>query len=53
MARKLWGELTRPSGEIDAWRRRVESQKLPADTEVASGMSPEQVQQLRSLGYIK
>ena len=40
------------SEELAAWRKRVESQKLPADSTLESGMSAEQLEQLRSLGYL-
>jgi arylsulfatase A-like enzyme len=45
--------VKRMAAELDAWRRRAEAQKLPADTAVAGAMSAEELQQLRSLGYIR
>lgn len=44
--------VARMSAELAAWRTRVESQKLPADSAVEGAMSAEELQQLRSLGYI-
>jgi arylsulfatase A-like enzyme len=35
------------------WRRKAESQRLPSDAEAARGLSNEELERLRSLGYIQ
>jgi arylsulfatase A-like enzyme len=52
VAREYPDVVKRMSVELAAWRKRVESQKLPTDAAVEATMSAEQLLQLRSLGYI-
>jgi arylsulfatase A-like enzyme len=40
------------AGELAAWRKRVEAEKLPADAALSASMSAEELEQLRSLGYL-
>lgn len=44
--------VARLAGTLDAWRRRAEAGKPPSDAETESRMSAEELQQLRSLGYL-
>jgi arylsulfatase A-like enzyme len=39
--------------EISRWRKITDSQKLKSDAEAAKGMSQEELERLRSLGYIQ
>ena len=39
--------------EIDRWRRVAETNRLPEDGEASEGLSPEELERLRSLGYIR
>jgi hypothetical protein len=38
---------------IDRWHRVAEAARLPADADSTEGMSPEQLERLRGLGYIR
>jgi arylsulfatase A-like enzyme len=38
---------------LDGWRTMAEAARLKPDTESTSGLSPEQLQRLRSLGYVR
>ncbi|HZI64453.1 MAG TPA: sulfatase, partial [Thermoanaerobaculia bacterium] len=38
---------------LAAWRRHVEAARLPADSQSATSLSPEELERLRSLGYIR
>jgi arylsulfatase A-like enzyme len=39
--------------QIADWRRKAESQRLPADSATTKGLSSEELERLRSLGYIQ
>ncbi|MDP6579610.1 MAG: sulfatase [Vicinamibacterales bacterium] len=39
--------------ELDRWQRIAEQARLPDDATAAAGLSPEQLERLRSLGYIR
>ena len=45
--------VARMAATLDAWRRRAEAERLPSDAVAESQMSAEELQQLRSLGYIR
>ena len=45
--------VERLAREIDRWRRVAETARLPEDAESTEGMTPEQLERLRSLGYIR
>jgi arylsulfatase A-like enzyme len=38
---------------LEAWHRAAKVARLPPDSEITKGMSAEQLEQLRSLGYVK
>lgn len=38
---------------IDGWRRKVRSQRLPSDQEASKSLGSEELERLRSLGYIQ
>jgi arylsulfatase A-like enzyme len=44
--------VARLSAMLDAWRRRAEAERLPPDSATAESATEEELQQLRSLGYI-
>ena len=39
--------------ELDRWHRIAEQARLPDDAEATAGLSQEQLERLRSLGYIR
>ena len=39
--------------QLDAWRASAEAELLPADADLAEGMSPDDLERLRSLGYVQ
>ena len=39
--------------ELEAWKKMAKEARLPPDSEATKGMSAEQLEQLRSLGYVK
>jgi len=41
------------AGELEAWRTRARAARLPADAQQAGSMSAEELERLRSLGYIQ
>jgi choline-sulfatase len=41
------------SRELEAWKKMAKGARLPSDSEATKGMSAEQLEQLRSLGYVK
>lgn len=43
-------ELT---GHLESWRRWVESERLPTNEELTEGVSSEELERLRSLGYVQ
>ena len=45
--------VERLAREIDRWRRVAEATRLPKDAESTEGMTQEQLERLRSLGYIR
>ena len=45
--------VERLTAELDRWRRRSEVARLPADAEVADALSSDELERLRSLGYIR
>ena len=45
--------VERLARDIDRWHRVAEAARLPADADSTEGMSPEQLERLRGLGYIR
>ena len=45
--------VNRLAADLDAWRKHAEAGKLPSDATAAESMSAEQLQHLRSLGYLR
>ena len=45
--------VTRLARELDRWHRIAEQARLPDDAESTAGLSQEQLERLRSLGYIR
>jgi arylsulfatase A-like enzyme len=45
--------VARLSRELEAWKKMAKAARLPPDSETTKGMSAEQLEQLRSLGYVK
>jgi arylsulfatase A-like enzyme len=45
--------VDRLSREIERWRRVTETARLPEDAEAAEGLSPAELERLRSLGYVR
>ena len=45
--------VERLARDIERWRRVAETAVLPADAESTEGMTPEQLERLRGLGYIR
>jgi len=45
--------VRRMAAELAAWREAAASSRLPADSEAASALSEEELNRLRSLGYIR
>ena len=46
-------EVARLAKALEGWRRIAAAAKLKSDAEIAEGMTAEQLEQLRSLGYLK
>ena len=40
-------------GHLEAWRRWVDTRRLPTDAELTEGVSSEELERLRSLGYVQ
>ena len=45
--------VERLAKNLDAWHQMAQAAKLKPDSELAKGMTREQLEQLRSLGYVK
>jgi hypothetical protein len=45
--------VARLSKALDGWKQMAERAKLKPDTETTKNLSPEQLQRLRSLGYVR
>ena len=45
--------VKRLSALLEDWRKFAEAAKLPSDEEATEGMNPEELERLRSLGYVK
>jgi len=45
--------VQRLAGTLDGWWRRASAQRLPPDSEAAKKLSSEELERLRSLGYIR
>ena len=45
--------VERLAREIDRWRRVAETARLPEDSDSTEGLSQEELERLRSLGYIR
>jgi arylsulfatase A-like enzyme len=45
--------VARLSKALDGWKQMAEKSKLKPDTETTKNLSPEQLQRLRSLGYVR
>ena len=45
--------VVRLGREIERWRRVAEVARLPEDSDAAAGLSPRELERLRSLGYIR
>lgn len=45
--------VARLSKALDGWKQMAQAARLKPDTETTKGLSPEQLQRLRSLGYIR
>jgi arylsulfatase A-like enzyme len=45
--------VSRLSRALDAWHQGAQAARLKPDSETVKGLSPEQLEQLRSLGYVK
>ena len=41
------------AGHLESWRRWVDAQHLPTDAELTQGVSSEELERLRSLGYVQ
>ena len=41
------------AGHLESWRRWVESERLPTDEELTEAVSSEELERLRSLGYVQ
>jgi hypothetical protein len=41
------------TSKLESWRRWAEAARLPSDEEAAQGMSAEELERLRSLGYVQ
>jgi arylsulfatase A-like enzyme len=53
IASKYPEEVERLKGLLDAWHKMANAARLPADSESSSGLSQQQLERLRSLGYIR
>jgi uncharacterized sulfatase len=55
--RNLAGEhpkrVARLARALEAWRQQARAARLPPDSEAAQGLSAEQLERLRSLGYVR
>ena len=40
-------------GHLEAWQRWVDARQLPTDAEFTEGISSEELERLRSLGYVQ
>jgi len=45
--------VERLAKELERWRRLAENARLPADADTTDSLSKEQLERLRSLGYIR
>ena len=45
--------VARLAPALEAWRRKMLAAKLPPDSEAAAAMRPEELQRLKSLGYVQ
>ena len=45
--------VERLAAALARWQRQSDTARLPADDEVAAAMTPDELRQLRSLGYLR